>query len=479
MQGAYTVASSSASATYGNVACVVREQILSKFADGFFRSRNIASEAPFRNMRRQFFELNSTEELHKRMKPYISIQPTYGVTNSNEIAFQDIPLTNNYDNMEYGIDKRFLLPILYDSDNGYSLKYKFNRDRLEFEVTLSVSTFHQQIDLWKSLLNQIRWERPTTYRAALEHMIPRSMISYYSKLVNMDIDNSNTNVIPILLHRLNQNSKYPITYKIKNASGKDEFFLYYNHLLMMNFYDLDKDTGSKKGMVDDVFTITFRVWVEFNIPGLFILMKDSSAPDYEHVKMDIVTRDGNGSPDEYFPVYSVSNLHQRFPGILNGKSLYVSSIFNTEKHPNTNKDFLDIRSLLEEDLIGVLKSYAGYNESLHAFIDIYILKDDICLTESIDYWLNWNRMGVILNRTDPFATYRIFIYIDRDRINENIVEDDESHSTEIMHPLTDRLPWSILEDGKYTELVDTDPPTSVYLYDGEELSTITDIMKGD
>lgn len=416
MKNIYTIASTSSSVTYGNISCAIRELLLSKFPYNFFNYINISSEIAFRNIRRQLGP-NTLNEFSKRRKPYLIIRPVYSVGNS-DLFLNDIPLTKNFDDIQYGMDKRYLFPIYVDRENGIGLRYKLNRDKIDFDITITVSTLHQQIDVYKALINQIVWERPYSHSTSLEALIPRSMISYLGKVINMDIDNPSLNQIPVLLRRLNTLSNYPITYKIRNSSSLDEFFMYYNHNIIVTFTDLSLEDGNKKNMVDESYNITFRVSAEFNLPGLFIL--DGEKPKPQTFNMNLVNTTNDGS-QEFIPLFTLNNFYNQYPSIMEGFKLYTTSIFNVEENP-THKDYLDISPLFEDDIIRIIKENVSYNSPIDTVLKIIILKDNERMVYGTQYNIDFNTMNVEILDVDKTSTYRIIIYINNIHVNSRLIE---------------------------------------------------------
>ena len=221
MDGIYTMASPSTSSLYGNVGCAIRQLILSKFPYNFFQYMNVSTEVAFHNLRRQFGS-NTRTEMTKRKYPQLIIQPSYQVPDQDAFL-QNIPLTKNDMDIQSNLDKRYLFEVIKDNEHNWALKFKVNRDRIEYEISVITQTMHQQLDLYKAMLNQMTWDRTFYYPAALEAVIPKTMINYMGKLCNIDI-NKYPEMIPTFLRHMNSISGYPITYKVRNASATDEFF---------------------------------------------------------------------------------------------------------------------------------------------------------------------------------------------------------------------------------------------------------------
>lgn len=428
MENVYAVASPSSSTLYGNIGSAIKELIISKFPYEYFKYINVSSELAFRNVSRNL-RYNTTNEMTKRLKPFLIIKPTYSVGNT-DLFLNDIPLTKNFDNIEYGVDKRSLFPVINDPDNRYMIKYKMNRDKIDFDVTVTVQSLHSQLDLYKAMVNQFVWERPYIHRVGLESMLPRSMMSYISKLLGYDID-ANSARIPSFLRYLKKVSQFPITYKMRNASATDEFFMYYNHDIIVNFTDLSIDEGTKKNMSDDSYNITFHVTAEFNLPGLFVLTGNNST--LHDMKIDFVIGNDTNSIKEYIPLCTFNNFYNKYPSTLDGFKLYTTSIFNVEPDKITKNDYLDITELFDQEVLQVIKENVDLNSSIDALLKIIIVKDNVELTYTTDWTVDYNKMQVTLIKPDKYSTYRIIIYFNSLKINDRLIELFEDEQSNTIH----------------------------------------------
>ena len=265
MESIYTVASPSSSVVYGNIAQHTKELIKSIFPNSFFNYEHISSELAYRNIRRQL-GAQARRDLAKRKKPYLVIRPIISVP--DEMYLYNTPLTSNNDYMHTSLDKNVLIPIINDTEEALRLMFKLNRDKIEFQISVTVSTFLQQIDIYKSLANVGLWNRPFTRRLPLEYMIPRPIVAALASRQGMDLSKE-VYAADIFLDHINKHSNYPITYKMRNATSRDEYFMYSNQEVLFTFEDFTLNEGQYKNMAQDSFELTFRVTAEFNIPGLF------------------------------------------------------------------------------------------------------------------------------------------------------------------------------------------------------------------
>lgn len=426
MKKVLSIASSSSSVVYGNISCAVRDHIISKFPYEFFTYVHLSSEIAYRNIYRQFGMNNSMKEINKRQKPYIVIRPIYQATNMDSFL-NDIPLTKNFDNAEYGFDKRHLFNVIQDPNNGYNLKYKMNRDRIEFDVTVTLSTLTQQLDIYKYMLNQMVWERPYIHKTSLETMLPRSIIAYIGKITEYDILDEKKNMLPVLIRYMNEVSTYPITYKIRNASARDEFFMYYNHNVMITLSDLNIEDGNKKNMSDDSYNITFRISAEFSLPGVFML-EGTSDLKYD-LEFDLVSKTVYSNTSEFIPIFTIENIYNRYPPYHNGLRLYTSSMFNIDG-TKTKHDDLDISPIFDNEVRHVLNEYLRFNTPISTFVKLIILKDREELVEDTDYSVDWNKMSIRITNLDKTSTYRLIVYMNMNKLNTSMIDMNDKHDSD-------------------------------------------------
>ena len=413
MDGIYTMASPSSSSLYGNVGCAIRQLILSKFPYNYFQYMNVSTEVAFHNLRRQFGS-NTNNEISKRKYPQLIVQPVYQVADQDAFL-QNVPLTKNDMDIQSNIDRRYLFEVIRDPEYNWALKFKLNRDRIDYDVSVITHTLHQQLDIYKAMVNQMTWDRSFYYPAALEAVIPKTMIEYMSRLCNMDIY-TYPEFIPTFLRHLNSFSGYPITYKVKNASATDEFFMYYKHNLVVTYTDLSIESANKKNMVDESYTITFRVSVDFNLPGLFIL--DGAESNMSKLKGFLVDKTSTGKgytdQDEFIPLFSLSDFYNRFPQRKDGLTLYGSFVFTSES--KSDSDSADIGLLIEPDHQKAIRFHTHCGMLDETICKVYVMKDSEMLPED-QYRVNWDTMKIEYLHPDTKATYRVAIYMNMESIN--------------------------------------------------------------
>lgn len=424
MENIYAMGSSSASTTYGNIMVFVKERILQLLPIINFKDINLSSEIAYVNTRRRLGR-NSLREISKLETPNMTIIPRIQPP-SGDMYLYDVPLTKNYNNIEYGVAKNTLFWILRNKDDGYFFTYKLNRDRISFDVEITVDTLIQQTDIWKYMLNWFTWERPYAVPTCLEAMIPRHMIKAMGKLSNIDIDNPNSNQIPVILQMLNRYSRYPITYKMRNGTGLDEFYMYYQTYVMLSFEELQTDEVNRKNFADNFYQIKFQCIADFNIPGLFAIIGEKEPPKI--IKEDLRVIEPNGC-HELVPLFTVNNFYNRYPTIRNGFVYHTTARFKLEETRKLSEK-VPIQLLFDSWRLDIIHEYDNNKVPMCTLINLIILRDGKELEEGTDFIAHWNSMEIEVFNPDHESTYQLIIYVNNNLFTNERIEHVEHDWTD-------------------------------------------------
>lgn len=426
MEAIYTTGTSSTSHTYGNVASYIKDRMIRIFPRDFFKYVYIASKIANKDIKEVLG--NGDAEFRKRRYPFMVITPRF--TNlDNDRSGYDIPLTKNMDNIEVGMRRNLLHTIFRDAEHKTELRYKLNRDRLEFEIEIRVGTLKQQLDIFKSLQNQLVWDRPYTSDISLESMIPRAMIEYIGKIGGIDITLKDTNNIPTITRFLNAHSRYPMTYKIDTATGLESFFMYYRTRVLLTYTDLQISEGTKKNMADEFYPITFRIVAEFNLPGMYALVGNNDMK-FTGMKFDAVVNCELMNMSDVIPMYTISNLYDRYPtDPHDGFNFYTSTIIHTDPEKDLQEDFINLSDVIEPEHMEILQDFKRDGIPLETIFRMKLLKDNVELPYGKDpderpltWKIDWRRRRLIIYCADKYATYRVIVYANMVMLNDKLVE---------------------------------------------------------
>lgn len=427
MQAIYTLGTSSASHTYGNVASHIRVYLERQFPRNFITHTYIDSKIAWKELNEVLG--NGDREFHKRHYPYMIINPRFTDQDTNRYLF-NTPLTKNMDDTEMGLRRNTLFPIIRDARSRMGIYYKLNRDTINFDVEVRLKSQPQQLDIYKNLENQLKWDQPFTKPASLEACIPRSMIAYLGRAANIDIDQSTEqeNLVPLMMQYLNRHAVCPITYKVRNSTSVEEFFVYYQTNLLITLSDLNPGDGVKKNAIDEYYPITFRVSVDFNLPGLYALMGENEAR-FKAMKLDAIVGNSTGGA-QLIPMYTACNLYDNYTAERpDGFQFYSSNTVMVNKEDMGKDEVIKIDDILADTHLRVLQRLLMDNVPPDTIFRFRVLLDDheipcnrkeeLC-PKSWD--VDWNRRTITIHHGDPTVTYRILVYANMIMLNERLAD---------------------------------------------------------
>jgi len=401
----YAVGSPSLAHTLGNITAFITEYVKTLFPHNFFKTTHISSTISYRQMN-EFRDKNM--EFLKKTKPILVIRPRV------DLMDQDVFMSGTYftsrilDSMLGDVDVNNLQEFINDPQNRFKVEYLMNRLKVYFDVTTIVETQMQQLNIANMFKNLVRQEHPFFLNTYLEGHVPKPIFTAISKVIGVPMYDEFGNTGPFL-EALNMHTLYPVTYKLKNSSGNDEFFRYYPVNVDTAITGLNIDDGNKKGFVGDSYTMNFTISTEFYTSGLYYF--------FTHHKQVInqMTMDmrNNNDTSEIVPIFTISNFYRET--LLNGWKLYSSNMYKVD---SSKPDTLGMNQILSQTLVKFIQDHNRKGIPIETFLDIKITKDNIMLDrERGHYTLDYKQGTITTNICNVYSTYRIFIYVNTLYIN--------------------------------------------------------------
>lgn len=425
MECIYTLGTSSASHTYGNVAAHVKELLVHSFPKDFFSYAFVDSKIAWKNVSEVLG--NGDAEFKKRHYPFLIVTPQYDVDDDDRFL-ADTPLTTNFDNAIAGLTRNTLFPIVKDRQHQIELAYRLNRGKITFEIELRLRSLQQAIDVKNDIKNRFVWKRSYTVPVALESMIPKSMIEYIGKMAGIDITDESSNQVPLIMQYLNGHSRHPITYKVRNDTSVDEFFLYYKTNVLLTFTNLQKGTPSKKNAVDEYYPLTFTIDAEFNMPGLYALI-GTHEKKFHGWRFDAIVQSTDAL--DIIPMYTFTNLYDQYAqDTLDGFSFYSCTTCQTEDENRGGDEVIDMKDLIPPTHMRVIESLTRDNVPPETLFRFRMLLNDHeipcdCTPDQLPdgLWkVDWLRHRIVIHKSDPLVTYRILIYANMVVLNDRYAQ---------------------------------------------------------
>lgn len=400
----YAISHMSMAHTFGNVTAFVTEYVKNLFPKDYFNTVNISSTIAHR-----YFNIfdNTNKEFIKKRKPMLIIRPRIEVSDNDLFlsgTFLTSRITDNYMELDYSN----LQPFFADVNKGIRIKFLMNRIKLSFDISIIVEQQMEQINQFYYLKNLVRQEHPFFIKTFLESNINRSLITIVATQAGIDPNDTKA-----LLDYFNNNSVYPLTYKMKNSTGNEEFFRYHPAVLDTMFTGLAIDDGTKRGFVSDSYTINFTITTEFTTAGLYYLFAEAKDV-INQINIDI------SNDTSIIPIFTVSNLFD-FITPPAGWNLYLAPTFavSVDKGP----DILDMTDLINKSMQACITYHLTTGISMGVLMKIFIIKDNVSLDDTHgDFSVNYETLQVTINQTNKTSTYRLLIYVNTLHINNLVAE---------------------------------------------------------
>lgn len=403
----YAMASSSSAHTYGNVTSFMTEYLKSLFPRNYFKTIHISSTIAYKQF--NVFQ-NSQKEFLKKRKPMLIIRPRIDLSD-NDIFLNDTYLTTRISDNFRDYDFSNLQPFFHDPKKGISIRFLMNRLKIYYDVTIIIETQMEQINQAIDFKNRVKQERPIIISTALENYIPREIMKILSKDAGIPIYDKNKSVKPFLDY-VNSNVLTPVTYKIKNSSGNDEFFRFYPVNIDTMITGLSIDDGNRKGFISNVFSINFTISAEFNSSGIyFYFTKNPNVID--ETSFEIVSKD-----NEIIPIFTVNNMFDI--NLPPGWDLFTTSFYSVSE--TTPPDILDYSPLLNKSMIKLIDYHKDKGIPCDTFMQVLVMKDNriMDITKG-EYDVDLENSILKTYNVNLASTYRLFIYLNTLYVN-NLVK---------------------------------------------------------
>lgn len=397
----YAVASPSQAHTIGNITAFATDFIKKLFPDNYFKTVNVASQIAYR----QFNVMNTkaARQIVRRGKPILIIRPRIDINNPDGFLADTLLTTRMTDNVyENGFGN--LQDFVYDPTGETAIKFLMNRVKVSFDVTVIVETSMEQINMAYALKNTTRMNHPFFLNTYLENHIPRQIINALATDKNIDIAD-----IRGLLDYMNANTSTPVTYKMKNSTGNDEFFRFYPTNVESIIENFDTDEGSKKNMIDDAYTINFTLTMEYWSAGLF----------YYFTRNPKTVRQMPNEVDPTSTVVPMLTVHLDLPDLDFGWDIYANAAFRVDESRTAYT--LDFTPLLSPDIQAVVAFCHEKSMPYDGLLDVIVMKDDQYLTPGVDFVANIGERNVEILNSNSASTYRFFLIMHTSYINELIL----------------------------------------------------------
>lgn len=404
----YSMASASMAHTYGNVTSFMNNWLLSLFPKNYFKTNYINSTIAYRDFAQY---TKSTKEFIKKNKPMLIVRPRIEIDTQDELPINQTYLANRiYDIMNDDIDTGNLQNFFIDKKRGSSIQFLLNALRINYDVSIVVETYMEQINLVHYFKNRVRQEWDIRLQADLESFISRDIMYLLAKDIGYEDVFEDGKRMGEFLSYVNAHSMYPVTVKYKNSSGRHEFFRFHPSYLNVAISNLSIDDGAKKNQISDNFMINFTVRCDFNTAGLYVLVAEN-----EDIFNEFEPNNELLDERELIPLVTPQAIFK--VDLPTGWNLFTLPAFDidTDERPYP----LDFSVLLNTSLMEAVKYHKANGIPLNTFMDISITKNGrIMESERKEYEIDWDNLTVYVYNCNIAQEYRFILYVNTLYLNE-------------------------------------------------------------
>lgn len=394
------ICNSSASHTYGNVLSVVEKYILDAFPKDLFKTITASTTLASRQVN------HLPHQLIKKEMPIMVLIPRIEFGQDNRFLGHTL-MNDRMNNVTSLWGNGSLIEIGKDIKRNVYIHGKYSRALMYVDVVMSFNTYSEQTNWRNWIHNMFAVGHNQFIQAPLELYIPQGVCELVGNLTGTPVKDEDGSIQPFL-SMMNGMMYYPITYKLKGGSNKDEFFMYYVSDIDTVITAPESGQGIKEGQVKRNYDISFTVRCEFNTLGYFMVTSpDLKKPVYINEPTDDMSvvpifSDEIDLNDFYLPV---------------GWSVLGWPIFKLA----LGESSISLEPILNNSLNAVIDYHLRFGIPMERFINIQFRENGQVLTNEM-FYIDWHTRELHLMRPDMHRTYRLIITVSQDYVNNLIKE---------------------------------------------------------
>jgi len=398
--------------TFGNVACVALDYIKSYFPDDFFNTVHISTKMSHR----QLNVFRSKKEFWKNQKPMLILRPREELDDSSVFMYGST-MKSRVTNSKLSAEFANTVPVIVDEKYGVMLRLGWNRLKIYYDISIVVETYNQQVDIAHALKNQLAPLTPFFIKTNLESYLPKGIVNPIATHLGLQP----TDTAEILKY-LNTQGSTPFTYKIKNGSGHDEYFMMYLTNIEAIISDLNLDDGESRNLVTDTYTINLAMSLEFNAVGTWYTFLKDGNRNYISNPLASEIVQNCGDCERIKPLLTLPlryDLH-----LQDGWKILQSPTYTVTTHGigEKFKDVTEFGSVIPNNVRRTLDHIIRHNVEngipIKPFIQFRCFKGTRELPVGKNgFEVNMKTFEVYTYNCTPAETYRLFILINNLQIN--------------------------------------------------------------
>lgn len=377
----------------------IQDWFFSKFSKNYFKTIHIDQKHVLDDFRKS----SDMYKNLKKLKPSVSITP--------QLSFEFD--RDNIDLYNAGLDtyvKRHRLDnaFLKDRKNNVYLGIELEQLEINFNFRIRVSTRAQQIDLYKYLNLALRIGSTQGKDVDMDFHIPYSLMIQLAQDVGFSVTDNKIDEPLKFLSYLNNNSAFPILYKLRTINGKNEFFIRLNdvyvHLSCLDM--INADDGERENMLYTNYIMEFTVVLKIPAPKMYIYYSME-----EHDKISSIENENENRIGLYnIKIPDIPEMNDKGWG-----QYIITSYYADERGVVTEIDFKEL--IQGSELEKIIEYTKSIYISPNIFIDFKLFNNGI----KIDYDIDWDNMKIKTKLPIVDNLIDISLYVDLNYMKEQMI----------------------------------------------------------
>ena len=400
IQNTGCICNTSASHTYGNVLAVIEQFILRTFPNNVFHTSTFNTKLSSRKL------IHLPSALRKLDTPIMAMAPRIVFGQGENRFLGNTRLNDYYTNMHEMWGDGSLLPLGSDNHKSLYVNGHYQRAVLYIDVIMSFDTYHEQINWLSYIYNMFAVGHNKFITTPLELYIPYGFCKLISHLADIPIEDKNKSVYDFNNY-MNTLWDYPITYKLKGGSNKNEFFMYYITDIDTLIQEPTYGEGIRDQQIQRGYDISFTIRCEFNTIGYFTL-KHPQLADTIHIT------DEDDPSTAVVPLFS-DYINLKDYDLPIGWKVLSWPIFKLDRGENS----ISIENLLNDSIKTMIDYHLKMGLPMDEFIKIEFRENGSILNNEM-YYIDWANRKLTLLHPDYHRTYRLIITVSPLYINETL-----------------------------------------------------------
>lgn len=312
-----------------------------------------------------------------------------------------------------------------DYENNIFLGMNVREQKVQFNFKCRVETRAQQLDLYRTIELAFRIGFTQKEYIACDFHIPMEIMLNIANHAGFEIEkdakgNESIKDIVAFTTYLNKHSNFPMMYKLRQVSGKNEFFMRVNNVYcnIDTRENLNYDDGEREGHLENNFHVEMNAVLTMWVPAFYVFKTHKAL--YKYVK----TADSSSIGLWTTEVVDVPEVNDR------GWQLLMHTEYELDKEEIEAGEFdIDISSLfINNDIYSVFRLDLKMGISPARFFDIQFIKLENA--DQVKISMDWKNMIIHVKNCTQNKLLLAF-YIDKGYYNTQLITLKDMNTTRI------------------------------------------------